>query len=122
MPPSCLILDDSRLVRAVARALFESLGFDVCEAEDVRDGLMQCAANAPDLVLVDWNMPDADGISFIRAVRADPALRQPKLLLCSTETRLSAIRSALRAGADSYLLKPFNRDRLEHRLHRFGFR
>jgi two-component system, chemotaxis family, chemotaxis protein CheY len=120
MQPSCLILDDSRMIRAVARNLFEGLGFDVLEAEDVRDGLVQCAQSLPDIVLVDWNMPDADGISFIRAVRASNFAKQPKLLLCSTETKLSEIRAAFRAGADSYLMKPFDRAKLFHRLSRFG--
>ncbi len=121
MQPSCLIIDDSRLVRGIARSLFETLGFAVLEAEDVKDGLLQCGRSSPDLVLVDWNMPDADGISFIRALRADMSVQQPKILLFSTETRLSQVRGALRAGADSYMLKPFDRAKLFHRLRRFGF-
>jgi two-component system, chemotaxis family, chemotaxis protein CheY len=120
MPPSCLILDDSRMIRAIARRMFEGLGFVVTEAEDGRDALVQCAQHAPDLVLVDWNMPHMDGIAFITAIRADPTMAQPKLLLCSTETRLSMIRMALRVGASSYLMKPFNAARVTHRLRRFG--
>lgn len=108
------------MIRSIARALFEQLGFMVTEAEDAHDALVQCAADAPNMVLVDWNMPGTDGIAFIRAVRANPALVQPRLLLCSTETRLSEIRRALRAGADSYLMKPFDRGLLAHRLRRFG--
>jgi two-component system, chemotaxis family, chemotaxis protein CheY len=120
MSPECLILDDSRLVRAVARSHMEALGFAVSEANGGHEALIQCNHSAPDVVLVDWNMPEMDGIEFIRAVRADPSLRQPKLLLCSTEKRLHMIRNALRAGADSYLMKPFDRAMLAHRLLRFG--
>ncbi len=108
------------MIRSIARAVLEQLGFAVTEAEDARDALIQCATQTPAMVLVDWNMPGTDGIAFIRAVRADPALAQPRLLLCSTETRLSEIRRALRAGADSYLMKPFDRGQLAHRLRRFG--
>ncbi len=121
MPHSCLILDDSRLVRAIARAMLESLGMTVLEAADARDALVQCAVTPPDMVLVDWNMPDMNGLEFISALRNSASHPQPHILLCSTEKRLGAVRGALRLGADSYILKPFDKQRLAHRLRRFGF-
>jgi two-component system, chemotaxis family, chemotaxis protein CheY len=108
------------MVRAIAASLMTRLGFDVAEVEHGADALVQCAQTMPKLILVDWNMPQMDGIMFIRALRALRDVPQPFILLMSTETRLNAIRMALRAGADSYLMKPFDQTRLEHRLRRFG--
>jgi two-component system, chemotaxis family, chemotaxis protein CheY len=120
MQRKCLIIDDSRMVRAIARNHMEALGFAVVDVEGGVEGLMHLSQESPDLVLVDWNMPEMDGIAFIRSVRANADNCQPKLLLCSTEKRLHMIRMALRAGADSYLMKPFDRNMLAHRLGRFG--
>jgi two-component system, chemotaxis family, chemotaxis protein CheY len=120
MSRNCLILDDSRMVRAIASSLMTALDFDVAEAATGREALLRIAQTMPDLLLVDWNMPEMDGITFIRALRGAQNGKRPRVLLMSTETRLSEIRIALRAGADSYLMKPFNRDQLVHRVKRFG--
>ena len=121
MQPECLILDDSRMVRAIARNLLESFGFLVSEADSGREALLQCQNKMPDMMLVDWNMPDMSGIEFIETIKASNDKPIPKLLLCSTETRLKVIREAMKKGADSYLMKPFDRVALGHRLRRFGF-
>jgi two-component system chemotaxis response regulator CheY len=121
MSPSALIVDDSRLVRAIVRNMLEPLGFAICEAECGREALLRCEAMMPALIVLDWWMDDMNGPEVARAIRARDGGSQPKILLCSTETRVGEIRTAMRSGIDSYLLKPFNKAKLAHRLHRFGF-
>ena len=121
MPRSALIVDDSRLIRAIVRNMLEPLGFDVSEAASGREALLQCDAKSPALIVLDWWMEDMNGPEVAAAIRARQDVPQPRILLCSTETRGSEIRRAMRAGADSYLLKPFGKDKMSHRLQRFGF-
>lgn len=121
MPRSALIVDDSRLIRAIVRNMLEPLGFDVSEAASGREALLQCDAKSPALIILDWWMEDMNGPEVATAIRARKGAPQPRILLCSTETRLREIRRAIRVGADSYLLKPFDKDKMAHRLQRFGF-
>ena len=121
MPRSALIVDDSRLIRAIVRNMLEPLGFTVSEAASGREALLQCDAKAPALIILDWWMDDMNGPEVAAAIRARKDVPQPRILLCSTETRGSEIRRAMRAGADSYLPKPFDKDKIAHRLQRFGF-
>jgi two-component system chemotaxis response regulator CheY len=121
MPRSALIVDDSRLIRAIVRNMLEPLGFTVSEAASGREALLQCDAKAPALIVLDWWMDVMNGPEVAAAIRARKDRPQPRILLCSTETRGSEIRRAMRAGADAYLLKPFDKDKIAHRLQRFGF-
>lgn len=116
-----MIVDDSRLVRAIVRTMLEPLGFEVSEATGGREALLQCAAKPPALMVLDWWMEDMTGPDVAAAVRAQGGPLRTRILLCSTETRVAEIRKAMRAGVDSYLLKPFDKARLAHRLQRFGF-
>ncbi len=118
--PECLVVDDSRLVRKIARAMLESLGMRVREADGGLSALAAMRVAQPDMLLLDWNMDDLSGPDVIALVRADTALAGAKVLLCSTEDRLPRIRKAMRGGADSYLQKPFDKARLAHRIRRFG--
>ena len=104
----CLIIDDSRIIRKVARRIVEGLGFDVEEAADGAEALAFCAATMPDVVLVDWNMPVMDGMTFLRRLRASPGGDGPKVLFCTIETDPDRIADALDAGADEYVMKPFD--------------
>ena len=121
MPRSALIVDDSRLIRAIVRNMLEPLGFEVSDAACGREALLQCEAKFPALIVLDWWMDDMTGPEVAAAIRARTGAPQPRILLCSTETRVGEIRKAMRAGVNSYLLKPFDRDKLAHRLQRFGF-
>ncbi len=121
MPRSALIVDDSRLIRAIVRNMLEPLGFNVSDAASGREALLQCEAKSPALIILDWWMDDMTGPEVAMALRARGTSPPPRILLCSTETRVGEIRKAMRAGADSYLLKPFDKDKLTHRLQRFGF-
>jgi two-component system chemotaxis response regulator CheY len=121
MPRSALIVDDSRLVRAIVRNMLEPLSFEISDAASGREALLQYEARSPALIVLDWWMEDMTGPEVAATIRARPDSPQPCILLCSTETRVAEIRRAMRAGANSYLLKPFDRDKLTHRLQRFGF-
>ena len=121
MPRSALIVDDSRLVRAIVRNMLEPLGFDISDAASGREALLQCEVRSPALIVLDWWMEDMTGPDVAAAIRARDDGDGPRILLCSTETRDCEIKRAMSAGVDSYLLKPFDRDRLSGQLQKFGF-
>ena len=113
---TCLVVDDSRVVRKVARRLLEDLGFAVAEAADGLEGLAWCRAMMPDLVLLDSGMPLMSGLDFLRRLRLEPGGRAPKVIFCSSETNLDRIREALDAGAAEYIIKPFDGDIVAEKL------
>lgn len=113
---SCLIVDDSRVIRKVARRILEALRFDVTEAADGLEALAVCRSAMPDVVLLDWYMPVMDGLEFLRRLRALPGADHAVVVVCSSETEVSRIRDALAAGADEYVMKPFDADILHAKL------
>jgi two-component system chemotaxis response regulator CheY len=117
---SCLIVEDSRVIRKISRHIVESLGLSVSEAEDGRQGLKACDEAMPDLVLLDWNMPVMNGIEFIHELRARPDGGYPKVVFCTTEYDANHIREAIAAGADEYVMKPFDHDTLQLKLQLVG--
>lgn len=117
---TCLIVEDSRVIRRVSRHIVESLGMVVSEAEDGRQGLEACHAHMPDLILLDWNMPVMDGLEFLRALRARPDGARPKVVFCTTEYDAGHIREAIAAGADEYVMKPFDHETLYLKLQMIG--
>ena len=117
---NCLIVDDSRVIRKVSRHIVESFGFEVTEAENGQDALGQCAEAMPDLILLDWNMPVMSGIEFLTKLRERPDGRSPKVVFCTTENDVAHIREAIDAGADEYVMKPFDHDTLQIKLQLVG--
>ena len=117
---TCLIVDDSRIIRKVARRVIEGLGYEVDEAADGAEALAYCIGAMPDVVLVDWNMPVMDGITFLRRLRAASGGDRPKVLFCTIETRPERIAEALAAGADDYVMKPFDGEILQSKLAEVG--
>ena len=117
---SCLIVDDSKVIRKVARHILETLEFDVEEAGDGREALDRCEAKMPDVVLLDWNMPVMSGMEFLRALRQEERDDQPKVVFCTTENDIAHIRAAIAAGADEYVMKPFDRETLQSKLQIVG--
>ncbi|AZI36261.1 chemotaxis protein CheY [Caenibius tardaugens NBRC 16725] len=113
---NCLIVDDSRVIRKVTRNIIESLGLSVQEACDGREALESCAANMPDVILLDWNMPVMNGLDFLIALRQRPQGDQPKVVFCTTENDITHIRQAIDAGANEYVMKPFDHDTLQTKL------
>ena len=117
---TCLIVDDSRIIRKVARRIVEEMGFEVDEAADGAEALSHCTGPLPDVVLLDWNMPVMDGMTFIRRLRDMPGGDKPKVLFCTIETRAERIAEALSAGADDYVMKPFDGEILQSKLCEVG--
>ena len=117
---SCLIVDDSRVVRKVARKILEELGFECDEAENGQLALDKCKESMPQLIMLDWNMPVMTGIQFIKALRATPEGDFPKVIFCTTENEFPFIQEALSAGANEYIMKPFDGDILEGKLLQIG--
>ena len=117
---TCLVVDDSKVIRKVARHILETLEFTVDEAEDGRQALTRCAATMPDVILLDWNMPVMSGMEFLRALRQSQWSDQPKVVFCTTENDIAHIRAAIEAGADEYVMKPFDRETLHSKLQIVG--
>ena len=117
---SCLVVDDSKVIRKVARHILETLDFSVDEAEDGREALTRIDSHVPDVVLLDWNMPVMGGIEFLRTLRQRDIENQPKVVFCTTENDAAHIRAAIDAGADEYVMKPFDRETLESKLQIVG--
>jgi two-component system chemotaxis response regulator CheY len=117
---SCLIVDDSRVVRKVARRILEDIGFACEEAEDGQKACEACEASMPDMVLLDWNMPVMNGLEFLQALRAMPGGDQPKVIFCTTENDMSHIQQAIQAGANEYIMKPFDNEIIESKLAQVG--
>lgn len=117
---TCLIVDDSRVIRKVARQIFESLGFACEEAENGRVALDQCAKKLPDLILLDWNMPVMNGMEFMLALRKLPNGQQTIVVFCTTENDLTHIQEAMVAGANEYIMKPFDADIIRGKLEQLG--
>ena len=113
---TCLVVDDSRVIRKIARRILEDLGFEVAEASDGMEALAWCRAAMPEAVLLDWNMPVLNGIDFLRRLRLEPGGDAPKVIFCSVENDLDRIREALDCGADEYIMKPFDGEILASKL------
>jgi two-component system, chemotaxis family, chemotaxis protein CheY len=120
MPRTCLVVDDSKVIRKVARHILETLDFTVEEAGDGREALDAVAVAVPDVVLLDWNMPVMNGMEFLRAFGDLALTPRPKVVFCTTENGTAHIRAALDAGADEYVMKPFDRDTLASKLQFVG--
>ena len=117
---SCLLVDDSRIVRKVARKIFELFGFACDEADNGLVALEFCNQKLPDVVLLDWNMPMMDGLEFTKALRQLPGGDKPLVIFCTTENDINHIQTALTAGADEYIMKPFDADIIHDKLYLLG--
>jgi two-component system, chemotaxis family, chemotaxis protein CheY len=117
---SCLIVDDSRVVRKVARRILEDLHFSIEEAADGKLALDACLKRMPDVVLLDWNMPVMNGIDFLRQLRRAPGGESPVVVFCTTENDIQHIQEAIGAGANEYIMKPFDSDILQAKFAQVG--
>ena len=120
MTHSCLVVDDSRVVRKVARRILEGHGFAVREAADGQLALDACGEAMPDCVLLDWNMPVMTGIEFLKALRAKYGPDRPTVVFCTTETDMSFIEQAIEHGAQEFIMKPFDEEILIGKLAQVG--
>jgi two-component system chemotaxis response regulator CheY len=115
-----LVVDDSAVIRKIARRILDSMCFSSREATDGREALNACSATMPDGILLDWNMPVMDGFEFLRQLRKMPGGSKPKVLFCTTENDVSQIARAMHAGADEYIMKPFDRQIVQSKFEEIG--
>jgi two-component system, chemotaxis family, chemotaxis protein CheY len=116
----CLIVDDSSVIRKVARRILEGMDFQIAEAEDGEQALEICRNHLPDAILLDWNMPKMDGFDFLKALRRLPGGDQPRVVFCTTENDVAHIARALHAGANEYIMKPFDKEIVEAKFQEVG--
>ncbi len=116
----CLVVDDSRVIRQVARRILEELTFTVSEAENGKVALERCHEIMPDAILLDWNMPEMTGIEFLRLLRDGPGGGAPVVIFCTTENQVERITEAINAGANEFIMKPFDRDILSTKFREAG--
>jgi two-component system chemotaxis response regulator CheY len=117
----CLIVDDSLIVRRILGVMLSRLGFAVTEADSAQKALSLCEDSYPDLVMVDWNLQGEDGLALVQQLRRLPGGEKMKLVMCTLERSVTHIETALSAGADEYVTKPFGIDVLETKLGYLGF-
>jgi len=115
-----LIVDDSSAMRAFLKLALKGAGFSTAEARNGKEGLRSLERDCPDLVLLDWNMPEMDGFSMLRAMRADARWKNVKVMMVTTETEMAEMARALGAGADEYVMKPFTREVILEKLEILG--
>jgi two-component system chemotaxis response regulator CheY len=117
---TCLVVDDSRVVRKVARRILEGHGFAIEEAADGQAALDACRAHLPDGVLLDWNMPVMNGIDFLKALRREFGPERPTVVFCTTENEISFIEQAISSGAQEFIMKPFDEEILVSKFGQVG--
>ena len=116
-----LVVDDSPVIRKVARRIFEKMNLQVTEAADGQAALDNCASQMPKLILLDWNMPVLDGFGFLRELRRMSSGGEPVVILCTTENDVAHMARARHAGANAFLMKPFDQAILQAKCRDLGF-
>jgi two-component system chemotaxis response regulator CheY len=115
-----LVVDDSRVIRKVARRILEDLDMVTDEAEDGIAALEACRRKMPDVILLDRQMPHMSGVEFLRSLRRQTNGTQPTVVFCLTDADVGHIAEAMAAGANDYVVKPFDRESLEAKLAAVG--
>jgi two-component system chemotaxis response regulator CheY len=116
-----MVVDDSRAVRMILSRILREVGYEVCEAGDGKEALAKLAGGeSVSLILVDWNMPRLDGLGFVRCLRSDPRNSEVKVMMVTTETEMDRMVTALEAGANEYVMKPFTADVISDKLRMLG--
>lgn len=116
----CLIVDDSRVIRKVSSKIAKSMGYVPLEAENGEEALARCKQKMPAIVLTDWNMPEMDGIEFVKQLRAIPTPKEPIVIFCTSNGEAKDIHEGIGAGADDYIVKPFDEAALRAKLEKLG--
>ena len=112
-----LVVDDSRSMRTIILKQLKELGFEVYEAENGQQAMSQLhEVKNIHLVLLDWNMPEMDGLEVLSLIRSEPAYKEVRVMMVTTESEMSRVATALEAGASEYLMKPFDREALLEKL------
>lgn len=113
-----MLVDDSATMRRIQKTQLAGLGItDIVEAGDGQNALTQLKDNMPiDIILLDWNMPIMDGLTFLKIVRKNPDYKSVKIFMCTSESEKRKVIEAMKEGADNYIVKPFNPDALKEKL------
>ena len=112
-----LVIDDSRAMRTIIGQILRSIGYEVVDASNGREGLQRVSEVGPlNLILVDWNMPEMNGIDFVRALRSDRKNDDVRVMMVTTETEMKRMAEALEQRANEYVMKPFTRDVILQKL------
>ena len=117
---TCLVVDDSAVVRKVVRRIIEDLKFTCQEAEDGDIAYDACLKEMPDIIMLDWNMPNLSGIEFLKKLRATDNGGHPKVVFCTTENDMEHSQQAMNEGADEYIMKPFDADIIKDKFEQIG--
>jgi two-component system, chemotaxis family, chemotaxis protein CheY len=116
-----LVVDDSRAIRRIIGNILKEIGYEISEAGNGLEALAQLEAlGCPDLILVDWNMPEMNGLEFIKAARADKRYKRVPMMMVTTETEMERMAQAFIAGVNEYLMKPFDKNQLLEKLQLLG--
>lgn len=116
----CLVVDDSRMIRRVASRILKDLKFETSEAENGQEAIDKCRIDMPDAILLDWNMPVMDGMNFLKELRNEPEGQTPIVVFCTAERDIDKITQAIEAGANEYIMKPFDSDIIESKFAQAG--
>jgi two-component system chemotaxis response regulator CheY len=118
MSTKALVIDDSRAMRSILSKILVKLGFEVLQAGDGREALavLERESSAFDLVLSDWNMPEMNGLEFVKAMRTEARYAAVPVVMVTTETHIDQMVIALEAGANEYIMKPFTAEMVEDKL------
>jgi two-component system chemotaxis response regulator CheY len=117
-----MVVDDSRAIRMILSKTLKDFGYEVCEAANGQEALsvFQREKESISLVLVDWNMPQMNGLEVVKQLRADPQNSSVVLMMVTTETEVDQMVKALEAGANEYVMKPFTKEIIEDKLRILG--
>ena len=113
---SCLIADDSKVIRLLLSKIMSNLGFSIIEAEDGEDVVELTQIKEPDLIIMDWNLPLLEGIDALYKIRAMKLNKAPKIIFCSSISDIDRLQTAIDGGADDYIIKPFDEDIVSTKL------
>src|SRR5437016_13510687 len=117
-----MVVDDSRAIRLILASTLAELGYEVCQAANGKEALaaVEREPGGISLILVDWNMPEMNGLEFVQHVRADPRYASVSLMMVTTEAEMNQMAKALEAGANEYVMKPFTREIIADKLRIMG--
>jgi two-component system chemotaxis response regulator CheY len=116
-----LVVDDSRAIRRIIGDIMRQIGFEVSEAGNGIEALQRLEEiGTPDLVLIDWNMPEMNGLDLIKAIRANPNFSDLPLMMVTTETEMERMALAFMAGVNEYVMKPFDKATIVDKLQLLG--
>lgn len=115
---TCLIVDDSSVVRKISSSILKNMGIEVLEAINGKEALERCEENKPDVILLDWNMPIMDGIAFLKEFRTKE--KETIVIFCTTENDLEKITEAMTLGANEYIMKPFDAEVIQNKFEQLG--